>query len=65
MARDAVLCHFDEDGAPRAIRLHFRPGGGHRGMKLPRHLSGRPEVARRLARHYDYCVTRSRAATWP
>ena len=23
MARDAVLCHFDEDGAPRVIRLHF------------------------------------------
>ena len=22
MARDAVLCHFDEDGAPRVIRLH-------------------------------------------
>ncbi len=23
MARDAVLCHFDEDGAPRVIRLHL------------------------------------------
>ena len=23
MARDAVLCHFDEDGVPRVIRLHF------------------------------------------
>ena len=23
MARDAVLCHFDEDGAPRLIRLHL------------------------------------------
>ena len=31
-------------------------------MKLPRDLSG-TEVARRLARHYGYRVTRSRAAT--
>ena len=23
MARDAVLCHFDEDGAPRVVRLHL------------------------------------------
>ncbi len=23
MARDAVLCHFDEDDAPRVIRLHL------------------------------------------
>ncbi len=23
MARDAVLCHFDEGDAPRAIRLHL------------------------------------------
>ena len=23
MARDAVLCHFDEDGAPRVIRPHL------------------------------------------
>ena len=23
MVRDAVLCHFDEDEAPRVIRLHF------------------------------------------
>ena len=23
MARDAVLCHFDEDSAPRVIRLHL------------------------------------------
>jgi hypothetical protein len=23
MARDAVLCHFEEDGAPRVIRLHL------------------------------------------
>ena len=23
MARDAVLCHFDEDEAPRVIRLHL------------------------------------------
>lgn len=23
MARDAVLCHFDEDRAPRVIRLHL------------------------------------------
>ena len=23
MARDAVLCHFDEDDAPRVVRLHF------------------------------------------
>ena len=23
MARDAVLCHFDEGGAPRVIRLHL------------------------------------------
>ena len=23
MATDAVLCHFDEDGAPRVIRLHL------------------------------------------
>ena len=31
-------------------------------MKLPRDLSG-TEVARRLARHYDYSVTRSRGST--
>ena len=31
-------------------------------MKLPRDLSG-TEVARRLARHYGYRVTRSRAVT--
>ena len=23
IARDAVLCHCDEDGAPRVIRLHL------------------------------------------
>ena len=23
MARDAVLCHFEEDRAPRVIRLHL------------------------------------------
>ena len=23
MARDAVLCHCDEEGAPRVIRLHL------------------------------------------
>ena len=23
MARDAVLCHFDEDNVPRVIRLHL------------------------------------------
>ena len=23
MARDAVLCHFDEDEAPRVVRLHL------------------------------------------
>ena len=23
MARDAVLCHFDEEDAPRVIRLHL------------------------------------------
>ena len=23
MARDAVLCHFEDDDAPRAIRLHL------------------------------------------
>ena len=23
MARDAVLCHFDEDGVPHMIRLHL------------------------------------------
>ncbi len=23
MAKDAVLCHFDEDTAPRVIRLHL------------------------------------------
>lgn len=23
MVRDAVLCHFDEGGAPKIIRLHF------------------------------------------
>ena len=23
MARDAVLCHFDEGDGPRVIRLHF------------------------------------------
>lgn len=23
MARDAVLCHFDEDKAPRVVRLHL------------------------------------------
>ena len=23
MMRDAVLCHFDEDGAPRVSRLHL------------------------------------------
>ena len=23
MARDAVLCHFDEDDAPRVLRLHL------------------------------------------
>ncbi len=23
MARDAVLCHFDDDDAPRVIRLHL------------------------------------------
>ena len=23
MARDGVLCHFDEDDAPRVIRLHL------------------------------------------
>ena len=23
MARDAVLCHFEEDEAPRVIRLHL------------------------------------------
>lgn len=23
MARDAVLCHFEEDTAPRVIRLHL------------------------------------------
>ena len=23
MARDAVLCHFDEEKAPRVIRLHL------------------------------------------
>ena len=23
MARDAVLCHFEKDDAPRAIRLHL------------------------------------------
>ncbi len=26
MARDAVLCHFDEDGVPRVIRLHLVRG---------------------------------------
>ena len=23
MTRDAVLCHFDEDDAPRVVRLHL------------------------------------------
>ena len=23
MARDAVLCHFDEDDVPRTVRLHL------------------------------------------
>ena len=23
LARDAVLCHFDEDDVPRAVRLHL------------------------------------------
>ena len=27
MARDAVRCHFDEDGAPHVIRLQGRRGG--------------------------------------
>ena len=36
MAREAVLCHFDEENAPRVVRLHLvrdeavaapRPGG--------------------------------------
>ncbi len=30
-------------------------------MRLPRDLSG-TEVVRRLARHYGYCVTRSRGS---
>ena len=38
-----------------------RPGRGHRGMKLPRDLSG-GEVARWLARHCGYRVTRSRGS---
>ena len=23
MVRDAVLCHFGEDGEPKVVRLHF------------------------------------------
>ena len=23
MARDAVLCHFDEENAPRVVKLHL------------------------------------------
>ena len=23
MIKDAVLCHFDEDSAPKVVRLHF------------------------------------------
>ena len=23
MAEDAVLCHFDDDAAPKTVRLHF------------------------------------------
>ena len=61
MARDAVLCHFDEDSAPRVIRLHLRPGGSYRGMKLPRDLSG-SEVARLLERHSGYRVARSKGS---
>ena len=61
MAMDAVLCHFDEDRVPRVIRLHLLREENHRGMKLPRDLSG-TEVARRLARHYGYRVTRSRGS---
>ncbi len=37
MARDAVLCHFDEDAAPRVIRLHLvreEAVAVRRGMKL-------------------------------
>ena len=61
MARDAVLCHFDELEAPRVIRLHLIREEAIAGIKLPRDLSG-AEVARRLARHYGYRVTRSRGS---
>ena len=37
MARDAVLCHFDEDGAPRGGPAASRSGGGQHQVTVPRH----------------------------
>ena len=39
MARDAVLCHFDEGRGAAGDPPAPGSGGGHRGMKLPRDLS--------------------------
>ena len=42
MARDAVLCHFDEDDAPRVIRLHLvRARGTRNAVRLIPCMDGR------------------------
>ena len=60
MAREAVLCHFDEDESaardPPALRSGKRPS---RYEAAPRPLGRR--VARRLVRHYGCRATRSRS----
>ncbi len=50
MVRDAVLCHFDEGEAPRAIRLHFVREEAIALLRLPHDLRGRG-----LARHSCGC----------
>jgi hypothetical protein len=54
--RDAVLCHFDEDSAPKDHPPALRAPGSNRAVRLPRSVSG-PELAKALQR-LGYEVTR-------